>query len=194
MRPGEAIVGTVAGVRPGADGGSDMTHASGRIVVGLDGSPGGRAALAFALQDAARRAAAVEVVTAFDTAETLTSLCGTASFTAWSSATGIADAVETESSRTVAEVAAELAGRIAQLPPVTVTAVGDAPAHALIRIAAGADLLVVGRRGRGRFPSTVLGSVSMQCVLHAPCAVTVVRPVGVDQAAVADVLSATAQQ
>jgi nucleotide-binding universal stress UspA family protein len=53
-----------------------MTHPSGRIVVGLDGSPGARAALAFALHDAARRTAAVEVVTAFDTAETLAALCG----------------------------------------------------------------------------------------------------------------------
>jgi len=171
-----------------------MTQPSGRIVVGLDGSPGGRAALAFALHDAARRAAAVEVVTAFDTAETLAALCGTASLTAWSSTTDLADAVETESSRTVAEVTAELAGRLAQLPPVTVTAVAGAVAPALIRSAEGADLLVVGRRGRGGFASTVLGSVSMQCVLHAPCAVTVVQPVAVDQAARGDVLTATAQQ
>jgi nucleotide-binding universal stress UspA family protein len=171
-----------------------MTQPSGRIVVGLDGSPGGRAALAFALHDAARRAAAVEVVTAFDTAETLAALCGTASLTAWSSTTDLADAVGTESSRTVAEVTAELAGRLAQLPPLTVTAVAGAVAPALIRSAEGADLLVVGRRGRGGFASTVLGSVSMQCVLHAPCAVTVVQPVAVDQAARGDVLTATAQQ
>jgi nucleotide-binding universal stress UspA family protein len=171
-----------------------MTHPSGRIVVGLDGSPGGRAALAFALHDAARRAAAVEVVTAFDTAETLAALCGTAAPTAWSSTTDIADAIAAQTSRTVAEVAAELAGQFTQLPPVTVTAVGGAAAHALIRTAEGADLLVVGRRGRGGFASTVLGSVSMQCVLHAPCAVTVVHPVGVDQAASDDVLTATSQR
>ena len=73
------------------------------------------------------------------------------------------------------------------------TAVGGAAAHALIRTAEGADLLVVGRRGRGGFASTVLGSVSMQCVLHAPCAVTVVHPVG-DHAAVDDVLTATAHR
>lgn len=171
-----------------------MTHPSGRIVVGLDGSPGGRAALAFALQDAARRAAAVEVITAFDTTETLAALCGTASLAAWNPTTDIADAVETETSRTVAEVAVELADRFAHVPPVTVTAVGGAAAHALIRSAEGADLLVVGRRGRGGFASTVLGSVSMQCVLHAPCPVTVVHPVEVDLATVDDVLTVTAQQ
>jgi len=171
-----------------------MTHPSGRIVVGLDGSSGGRAALTFALHDAARRGAAVEVVTAFDTTETLAALCGTAALGASSSTTDIAEAVETQTSRTVAEVAAELVGGFLQLPPVTVTAVGGAAAPALIGSADGADLLVVGRRGRGTFASTVLGSVSMQCLLHAPCTVTVVHPIGEDQAAFDDVLTATARQ
>jgi nucleotide-binding universal stress UspA family protein len=108
-----------------------MTQPSGRIVVGLDGSPGGRAALTFALHDAARRGAAVEVVTAFDTTETLAALCGTAALGASSSTTDIAEAVETQTSRTVAEVAAELLGGFLQLPPVTVTAVGGAAAPAL---------------------------------------------------------------
>ncbi|MDT7649877.1 MAG: hypothetical protein QOI36_1283 [Pseudonocardiales bacterium] len=52
-----------------------MSDGSGRIVVGVDGSSGGRAALAFALQDAPRRDAAVHVVVAFATAETLAALC-----------------------------------------------------------------------------------------------------------------------
>jgi nucleotide-binding universal stress UspA family protein len=38
-----------------------------------------------------------------------------------------------------------------------------------------ADLLVVGHRGRGGFGSAVLGSVGLQCVLHATVPVTVVR-------------------
>jgi nucleotide-binding universal stress UspA family protein len=49
------------------------------------------------------------------------------------------------------------------------------PARALIESAARADLLVVGARGRGGFAGLVLGSVSDQCVRHAPCPVTVVR-------------------
>jgi nucleotide-binding universal stress UspA family protein len=49
------------------------------------------------------------------------------------------------------------------------------PAKGLIETAKGADLLVVGARGRGGFSGLLLGSVSDQCVHHAPCPVTVVR-------------------
>jgi nucleotide-binding universal stress UspA family protein len=49
------------------------------------------------------------------------------------------------------------------------------PAKGLIESARGADLLVVGARGRGGFSGLLLGSVGDQCVHHAPCPVTVVR-------------------
>jgi nucleotide-binding universal stress UspA family protein len=60
--------------------------------------------------------------------------------------------------------------------PAQVVALPGPPTKVLIEESDGANLLVVGHRGRGGFGSAVLGSVGMQCVLHATCPVTVVRP------------------
>ena len=49
------------------------------------------------------------------------------------------------------------------------------PAQALLDMAKGADLLVVGSRGHGGFTGALLGSVSQHVVHHAPCPVVVVR-------------------
>ena len=48
------------------------------------------------------------------------------------------------------------------------------PAAELIRLSAGADLVVVGRRGRGGFRRMLIGSVSQAVLQHAECPVAVV--------------------
>src|SRR5690606_20853392 len=48
-------------------------------------------------------------------------------------------------------------------------------ARCLLDSAKGADLLVVGSRGRGGFTGLLLGSVSQQCAHHAPCPLVIVR-------------------
>ena len=48
-------------------------------------------------------------------------------------------------------------------------------AEAIIEAADGADLIVVGSRGRGGFRSLLLGSVSSAVIHHASCPTVVVR-------------------
>lgn len=48
-------------------------------------------------------------------------------------------------------------------------------AAALVDAGRGAELLVVGSRGRGAFTGMMLGSVSQHCAQHATCPVVIVR-------------------
>ncbi|WP_344924487.1 universal stress protein [Saccharopolyspora gregorii] len=67
------------------------------------------------------------------------------------------------------------AGRGARIPVQRHIAHSPSP-QALLSASRGADLLVVGHRGRGGFAGLLLGSVAEQCVRHAACPVLVVRP------------------
>jgi nucleotide-binding universal stress UspA family protein len=51
----------------------------------------------------------------------------------------------------------------------------------LLAAAAGAALLVLGSRGLGGFRGLLMGSVSQQCLHHAPCPVAIVRPLDPDR-------------
>ncbi|MDD7933219.1 universal stress protein [Actinomycetospora straminea] len=140
------------------------------MVVGVDGSPGSRAALVDAMRSAALRGACLRVVAVYEPPE-------------WrlpAAPTPLPDRAEIEESLAgavramVTDVAYELGGEHLVRPPVTVeVARGDA-ADVLVRAAAGADELVVGHRGRGAVASALLGSVGWGCVRHAPCPVRVV--------------------
>jgi nucleotide-binding universal stress UspA family protein len=149
----------------------------GLIVVGVDGSECGRAAFKFALEEAVRQTARVWVVTAFHPPHRWPVTFGMASAMADpASSEELAEAAERTARQTVAEVIAEV-GSTAEAVRVEVRAVPGNPAKVLLSQAADADLLVVGHRGLGGVASACLGSVGLQCVLHATCPLTAVRPV-----------------
>ncbi len=130
-----------------------------RIVVGVDGSPDSLNALRWALDLAEERKADVTVVQAWHPSAVHT--------------IAHAAADKDDSERVLNEIVeAHTRGGL----KVTPVHVEGSAAAVLIDTSKGADLLVVGSRGRGGFTSLLLGSVSSQCVHHAPCPVLVVRP------------------
>ena len=145
---------------------------AGRIVVGVDGSAHARQALRFALAEAALRGARVVVVGSW--AIPPLAATGVGMIPAFDLLRAeLADSASEVLSRELAEVADVAAGVEVEQH----VAQGDA-AGVLVEAAAGADLLVVGSRGRGGVTGTVLGSVSRACLHHAPCPVAVVHDAG----------------
>ena len=149
---------------------SDVTESvqiQGGILVGHDGSECAQHALRWAGELARRSDMDLHVVRAWS----MTSAPRPAS---WSP--GYVPPMEDWASAVLDELGRHVTS--AHLDPglrLTCHAVHRSPAKALVEAAAGADLLVVGARGRGGFGGLLLGSVSDQCVHHAPCPVTVIR-------------------
>ena len=135
-----------------------------RVLVGVDGSAPGRAALEFAVGEARLRDAVLEAVMAVQVPDY-----------AWIDPYGCAHPEEDTLRRAREKLDRMLASvHTDGLPLDPVVTAVPAP-QALVDRSADSDLLVVGSRGHGGFRGLVLGSVSMQCVLHAHCPVTVVR-------------------
>jgi nucleotide-binding universal stress UspA family protein len=135
-----------------------------RIVVGVDGSAESQRALAWALDEARRRRATLQVVHAWKIPQPdpyLPVVLGPEVFET-SARTVLREAV--------AGIEADPDG-----PAVETELVCDSPAHALLDAAKDADLLVVGSHGRGGFAGMLLGSVSQHVLHHATCPVVVVR-------------------
>ena len=139
------------------------------IVVGVDGSDGSTAALEFAAEEAALRKAPLRIVAAWDVPAAVYG----------SGFTPAVDAGTLEAlGGRMQELADEAAAAAKKLQPsieVEAAAVAGQPADVLLERAAGAGLIVVGRRGLGGFKTLLLGSVSQQVVHHATCPVVVVN-------------------
>ena len=138
-----------------------------RVVVGVDGSLGSRAALEQAWLRAARSGAVLDVVSALPVQH------------GWSrpapDVQGHDEALADTQARARALVDEVVAADLAAAVEVRVRAVPGSAAGVLVAAAEGAAALVVGRRGRGAVRSAVLGSVALHCTTHARCPVEVVH-------------------
>jgi nucleotide-binding universal stress UspA family protein len=127
----------------------------GPVVLGADGSPAGQAAITFAFEEAEQRVVPLVTVCA------LTDAPGRL---------GGSRQVEEDFDQALAVAAKEH-------PDVSVVrqVLPGTPRAALLSAAAGAQLLVVGARGRGGFDEMSLGSIAEAVLQYAPCPVGVVH-------------------
>lgn len=135
-----------------------------RIIVGVDGSEGSAAALRFARRESGLHGWPVTAVLAWGY---LDQYRGREPFDPHYD--------QADAERAVAAMVADAVGAD-EGAHVEAVAVCEVAPKALIEAARPGDLLVVGARGLGGFKALLLGSVSRQCVDHAPCSVAVVRP------------------
>jgi nucleotide-binding universal stress UspA family protein len=145
-----------------ADGGRPV------VVVGVDGSAGADAALRYAVAEAHRRGGHVLAVTACDSPD-----LALVDFEAYRTDPEKVRASAEERARQHVDEVLAAAGGDREVDVEVRARLGGA-VGVLTGAGEGAALLVVGHRGRGAFRSTAFGSVGTGCVLHAPCAVTVV--------------------
>ncbi|MGW2559394.1 universal stress protein [Streptomyces sp. NPDC001514] len=136
-----------------------------RIVVGIDGSPSSYGALRWAVKHAGLIGATVDAVAAFE----LPGAHG------WSAPAVDADFDAEAAKEGLVREVREVLGDTGETR-VHERLVRGNPTEALLEAAEGAELLVVGYRGRGGFARMLLGSVSQQVAQHAPCPVVIVRP------------------
>lgn len=135
--------------------------AEGRIVVGVDGSDSSERALHWAARQAELTGGVLEVIATWEWPANYGWIPGD-----WDP--------QADMTKVLGEILDRL--RVAH-PDVTLRAkvVEGHPAPVLIEASKGAELLVVGSRGRGEFAGMLLGSVSEHCVTHAHCPVLVAR-------------------
>jgi nucleotide-binding universal stress UspA family protein len=129
-----------------------------RIVVGVDGTEGGRRALGWALHEAVTRGGSVRAVMSWrwDTA----------------SPTDSSETVRSDAERTLREEIAQQGA--ATDVAVSAEVVEGRAADVLVHAAKDADLLVLGSHGHSRVYHTVLGSTAQEVVESAPCPVVVI--------------------
>lgn len=153
----------------------------GTIVVGVDGSTGSDAALRWALDEASLRSARVRVVHAYQSPELSYIEFGGAGGAMGAPMFGedaeeVHRAAEAEAVELIEDTLSRVGGDANESLEIERAAIAGRAAQSLIESARGAELLVVGSRGRGGFVGLLLGSVSQQCAQHPPCPVVILPP------------------
>lgn len=142
-------------------------------LVAFDASAGARDALAWTLRAAAHDGSRVRAVAVWSVPVTAVSPWVPApSFDEPALARAFRDHLEraVEQLRTEVPVDVDLSLEV----------VVGVPGPTLVELAAGADCLVVGRRGHGGFAGLLLGSVADHCLHHATVPLALVPPAGVE--------------
>jgi nucleotide-binding universal stress UspA family protein len=134
------------------------------IIVGVDGSPNSLAALRWAHREAALRG------------DDLVALFAWGFVPPGHAGDGHTFDTGYGAEEADAALASAVADALDEGTDVDLRTVCDVPVRALRAAAAGADLLVVGARGAGGFRGLLVGSVSGQCLHHAPGPLAIVRP------------------
>lgn len=137
--------------------------ASGRVVVGVDGSPASLEALEWALRYSSMTRSDVDVVAAWDWPVNLSLVPIAPDFAPVMSAEQMLDCLIRQKRAEHPDL--HMDGRVVQ---------GDA-ASVLEDASKGAALLVIATRGHREFVGFLLGSVSEHCATHAQCPVLVYR-------------------
>jgi nucleotide-binding universal stress UspA family protein len=143
------------------------TDADGPVVVGVDGSDRSNNSLGFAFDEASMRGCGLLAVRVYPALQP-----------PWEAdvPTGPGSADQRRETETAA-VLAEVAAWSEKYPDVATESVAleGHPAEVLAGLTARASLAVVGHRGHGGFPGTLLGSVGLQLLHHSACPVLVAR-------------------
>ena len=134
-----------------------------KVVVGIDGSENADLALNWAVEEARRLDASLEVVGAWP----LPANGGLTLADEQEAMTNYAHSTLEHAAKTAAEAWPDI--------EVMTTLSVDPASWALVDASERADLLVVGCRGLGGFQSMLLGSVSQHCATHAKCPTLIVR-------------------
>lgn len=139
-----------------------------RLIAGVDGSAGSLGALAWACEEAALHAAALEVVHAY-----LPYTAGRPFGAEFMEAA--APGCERRLQAAAQEVLDEALAEVGAPPAAQRRVLPGAPASALVEASRAADLLVLGARGREGFSGLLLGSVARQALQQAACPVAIIR-------------------